>query len=192
MKRIKISLLVMAIAVIIYGCGDSTSSSSSPESDLNTDSSSQSSELSTSSSSEESSQEPENLIDFSDYIKTASAINTEIALFEVDESIAATNLALTSLNTTQIVQLLDATGFVADRVVVVVTPSPEDAEKVSDALTAHTEKLIEDFSDYNPQEVPKLESAIYHTDGNITALFIGEYAEQYFNELVLFMEGASL
>ncbi len=198
MKKLKILLLITAFALFISACGSDDSESSSTS---NSDSLSSSSEASSQSSSSSSSSEPttdtssqseEVSVDFTSYTETVSALNSDISFFEVDENIASTNLALNSLNVNQIFQLLDATGFVTDEIVVVITPSSEDATKVSAALEMHVAKLIEDFTEYNPQEVPKLESAIYYTEGNIAALFIGDYAQQYKDELLVFLEGVSL
>ncbi len=200
MRKFKLLFLVLILTLSLYACGDTDNSSSSLSSDPDESSSTESSSSlpSSSSSSQPSSSSnsdsgsEDDKIDFTNFIETASSLNSEISFFEVEENIASTNLALNALNTLQIVQLLDATGFVSDEVVVVVTPSAEDAAQVSLALEAHIAKLIEDFTEYNPAEVPKLENAIYYTEGAISALFVGDYAEQYRDEFLLFLKEVSL
>lgn len=98
-------------------------------------------------------------------------------LSEVDDEDAAFMFMLPEDLSVDI-DLYMATGTYADEFVIFDTDSADDAEKVKAIAETHISEIKASFSDYLPEEVPKIDNAILITHGEYVILCITDDHEK--------------
>lgn len=67
---------------------------------------------------------------------------------------------------------LDGTRVTAEQIVVLTAADADALQKIKDALALYLEDLTEDYRDYQPAELPKLQSAVVRVRGLDVALIV--------------------
>ncbi len=85
-------------------------------------------------------------------------------------------LGLSEAQVTDAAMSIDATRATAELVCVLTAADAEALKAVQEALKTYRDTTLEQYRDYRPEEVPKLESAVMKTHGLQTVLIVGKDA----------------
>lgn len=73
---------------------------------------------------------------------------------------------------------MDASRMTPEVIAVLVGADEESAKVIREAMAAYRDVTLEQYKDYRPDEVPKLENAVIETKDNMVALIVSQDAEQ--------------
>ncbi|MDY5731061.1 MAG: DUF4358 domain-containing protein [Eubacteriales bacterium] len=83
-------------------------------------------------------------------------------LQELDEALMQKYLMIDASWYNDFYMLLDTSRASCEQILVITAKDKESASNIESALKAYTEALIQQYKDYVPEELPKLENAVLH------------------------------
>lgn len=107
-------------------------------------------------------------------IQTAQEFSEEMVM--LDKKVAGKYLNIDLDQVKDFAMSMDASRYTAEQIVVLTAEDAQDADALLTALTAYRDHVLDQYRDYEPTEVPKLEKAVLRQNGSQVVLIVSEDA----------------
>ena len=108
-------------------------------------------------------------------IQTGQEFSDE--MMPLDKKVAGKYLNIDLDQVRDFAMSMDASRYTAEQIVVLTAENAQDADALLKALTAYRDHVLDQYRDYEPAEVPKLESAVLRQSGAQVALIVSSDAD---------------